>query len=207
MIIAIDGPTAAGKGTLSQNLAQCLHFAYLDTGSLYRAVAAKLLKLDQKSEHSLMDLAPKMAETLSYNDLNIANLREESVGQLASKIAAIPDLRKALLGWQRNFAQNPPNFSNMMPAKGVILDGRDIGTVVCPEAHLKFFITASIEARAQRRYNELRAKDHNISYDKIMDDLKERDTRDSERLFAPLKAAKDAITLDTTNLDMNEVLD
>ncbi len=183
MIVAVDGPVAAGKGTLARLLAKHFGLAYLDTGSLYRAVASKVLRTGAAPEQA--------AQSLDAADLAAPDLRAEAVGQMASKVAAIPAVRAALLDYQRSFARNPP---------GAVLDGRDIGTVVCPWAEVKLFVTASPERRANRRYLELRAKGDNVSEADVLADLIARDARDSARDVAPLKPALDAHLLDTTDL-------
>lgn len=199
MIIAIDGPASAGKGTLARRLAGRLGYAYLDTGLLYRAVGAALLESgaalnDRQKAHEIA--SSLQADTV----MNHPRLRTEQVGQAASAVAAMPGVRAALLAFQRRFAASPP-----AGAKGVILDGRDIGTVICPNADLKLFITASSEARARRRFEELRAAGEPSIYADILKDVEDRDKRDSERAQAPLKPATDAVVIDTTHLNADEV--
>lgn len=194
VIIAIDGPAAAGKGTLARRLAEHFDLAFLDTGSLYRAVASKILSNDGNPDS--VPAAELAAKTLSADDLVRPDLRSEQVGSAASKVAAIPAVRDALLAYQRNFADRPPGGK-----KGAILDGRDVGTVVLPDAKIKMFITASTEARADRRFEELRAKGLPAIRDDILRDMQERDRRDEARSVAPLKPAPDAYLLDTTSLD------
>lgn len=202
MIIAIDGPAASGKGTLARKLAEKLNLAYLDTGSIYRALAyiAKEEKSDFKEE-SLV----KLAKRLNFNILISEKLREEEIGALASKVSVYPKVRLALLKFQKDFAHHPERFVDKKVG-GAVLDGRDIGTVVCPEADCKFFITADIETRAQRRYKELREQGYDIIYNRVLEDLKERDLRDQSRSVAPLKASEEAITMNTTELSQEEVL-
>jgi cytidylate kinase len=185
MIVAVDGPVAAGKGTLARRLAQHFGFAYLDTGSLYRATASKSLRAGLEPAQS--------AQTLTPGDLAAGDLRTEAVGQMASKVAAMPAVRAALLDYQRRFARS---------GMGAVLDGRDIGTVVCPDAEVKLFVIASPEVRAHRRYLELAAKSPNVSEAAVLADLRERDARDGGRELAPLKPAPDAHLLDTTDLDI-----
>lgn len=199
LVIAIDGPTAAGKGTLARTLAKFLHLAYLDTGSLYRAVAARLLEQGEDPEDA--QAAEAQARALIPTDLERTDLRREEVGQGASKVAAQPAVRAALLDFQRRFALHPPEGK-----KGAVLDGRDIGTVVCPDATAKFFITASAEARAKRRHKELIDRGEESIYARILTDLQVRDARDSSRATAPLVAAEDAVTFDTTEMDSQTVL-
>jgi CMP/dCMP kinase len=195
MIVAVDGPVAAGKGTLARRLAAEFGFAYLDSGSLYRAVAARLLRAGGDPADGAQ--AAAAAAGLAPGDLAAADLRAERVGNAASVVAAHPGVRQALLAYQREFAHRPPGN-----AKGAVLDGRDIGTVVCPDAAVKLFVTASAPARARRRYLELKAADPAVSEAAILADLQARDARDSARAAAPLKPAADAHLLDTTNLDI-----
>ena len=206
MIIAIDGPAAAGKGTLAQNLAKHFHYAFLDTGRLYRAVGYAVLQAneDPSDEHA----ATREARSFDPKSINkiLSNpaLRDEATGNAASKVAVIPAVRSALLDLQRNFAKEP-FFEDGTPAKGAVLDGRDIGTVVCPDADVKFFVTASAEVRADRRFKELQDAQKPADYDTILKDIKERDERDSKRSTAPLKPAEDAYILDTSNLNAVQV--
>ncbi|MGO1119909.1 (d)CMP kinase [Rhodovibrionaceae bacterium A322] len=199
LVIAVDGPTAAGKGTLARSLADKLDLAYLDTGSLYRAVAACLLAKGQDPKDS--EAAAIQAQKLTPEDLKRQDLRQEEVGQGASIVAAQPAVRAALLDFQRRFAQSPPDGK-----KGAVLDGRDIGTVVCPDASAKFFITASATARAKRRHKELIDRGEESIYARILADLEARDARDSSRADAPMVAAEDAVTFDTTEMDAQTVL-
>lgn len=202
MIIAIDGPAAAGKGTLAQNLAKHFSYAFLDTGRLYRAVGYAVLQAG--ADPSDETAAAKQARAFDPKSINqiLSNpaLRDEATGNAASKVAAIPAVREALLQLQRDFAEHP-FFEDGMPAKGAVLDGRDIGTVVCPDADVKFFVTASAEVRADRRFKELQEAGKPADYDKILADIKERDERDSNRATAPLKPAADAYVLDTSHLN------
>lgn len=196
LVIAVDGPVAAGKGTMGRRIATALRLAYLDTGSIYRAVAAKLLDQGEDPEDS--EAAERIARDLDLTDLERDDLRQEKVGQIASKVAGYPGVRAALLAFQRGFAEEPPNGMT-----GAVLDGRDIGTVVCPDATVKLFVTASPEARALRRHRELIERGEESIYARVLQDLKERDTRDSGREAAPLKAAEDAVVIDTTNMDID----
>lgn len=202
MIIAIDGPAAAGKGTLAQNLAKHFHYAFLDTGRLYRAVGYAVLQAG--ADPSDESAAVKQARAFDPKSINriLSNpaLRDEATGNAASKVAAISSVREALLQLQRDFAENP-FFDDGTLAKGAVLDGRDIGTVVCPDADVKFFVTASAEVRADRRFKELQEAGKPADYDKILADIKERDERDSNRATAPLKPAADAYILDTSHLN------
>ena len=200
MIIAVDGPVAAGKGTLARRLAAAFDYAYLDTGSIYRAVAAKILAAGGDPEAA--DTASAAARSLDPIDLQRDDLRLETVSQAASKVAAIPAVRAALLDFQRSFAERPPEGR-----KGAVLDGRDIGTVVCPGADMKFFLTATVEARAARRHKELIQRGEQSIYARVLQDLRERDARDSGRAAAPLKAADDAVRLDTSEMDADQAFE
>jgi cytidylate kinase len=190
MIIAVDGPAAAGKGTLARRLAQHYGLDFLDTGALYRATA--LHALESGSDPARPEVAEAAARRVTAGDIGDRRLREERVARTASIVSAIPAVRAALLQFQRDFAARKP---------GAVLDGRDIGTVVCPYADAKIYVTASLEARAQRRFEELRRLGETAIYDRVLQDMKERDARDSARRTAPLRPADDAIVLDTTELD------
>lgn len=194
MIIAVDGPVAAGKGTLARRLAAALDLAYLDTGSIYRALGAKLLAAGAAPDDAAA--ATRAAEALSREDLSRPDLREEAVGQAASIVAAIPAVRAALLAFQRGFAADPPDGK-----RGAVLDGRDIGTVVCPDADVKFFVTADTETRARRRHKELLERGEKSIYARVLQDLRDRDARDSRRAVAPLQPAADAILIDSSEMD------
>ena len=199
MIVAVDGPVAAGKGTLARGLAAKLGLAYLDTGLLYRAVAALTLATGAAPDDEAATEA--VARRLTPADLERDDLRQEEVGQAASVVAAQSGVRAALLDFQRRFAHQPP-----AGAKGAVLDGRDIGTVVCPDADVKLFVTASPEVRAERRYRELLARGEETIYPRVRQDLKERDARDQAREVAPLRPAEDAAILDTSELDADAAL-
>ncbi|BAQ68231.1 cytidylate kinase [Rhodovulum sulfidophilum] len=182
--VAIDGPAAAGKGTISRAVAAHFGFAHLDTGLLYRAVGARMLD----------GLDPvEAARTLEPSVLERGDLRAPEVAQAASKVAAIPEVRAALVDFQRAFAAR---------AGGAVLDGRDIGTVICPEAPAKLFVTASDEVRAERRFLELRQKGVETSFEEVLAEMRERDARDSARATAPLRPAEDAVILDTSRLSI-----
>ncbi len=200
MIIAVDGPAAAGKGTLARRLAASLDFALLDSGALYRAVAARLLAAggDPADE----DGACAAARELNAADLERAELRSEAVAQAASVVAARPAVRAVLLEFQRHFATAPPEGK-----KGAVLDGRDIGTVVCPAADVKLFVTASLEERANRRYKELLDRGEEAIHARVLQEMRDRDARDSGRAAAPLKPADDAIVLDTTEMNADAVFE
>lgn len=186
--IAIDGPAAAGKGTISKAVAARLGFAHLDTGLLYRAVGAR---------HLLGEAPIDAALALTAEDLDNPNLRTAEIAQAASKVAVIPEVRAALVDFQRAFARREG---------GAVLDGRDIGTVICPDAEAKLYVTASAEVRAERRYKELAAKDLATDYETVLADVKERDQRDSERATAPLKPADDAVIIDTSSLSIDDAI-
>jgi len=197
LVIAVDGPSAAGKGTLAKRIANRFNLAYLDTGLLYRGVGAALLRQKQSPEDA--ESAEKAAKALKSEDLSDPELRNEFVSQTASRVAAYPGVRTALLGFQRGFAAHPPPGAKGRAA-GAVLDGRDIGTVVCPEAPVKFFVTASLEARAERRHRELLSRYGTSIYSRVLEEMKERDERDRTRAVAPLAAAPDALVIDTTTL-------
>ena len=197
MIIAVDGPAASGKGTLARRLATHFGFAYLDTGKIYRAVGCRVLDADGDPEDQ--EAALSAAEALQPGDLNNSNLTSDRAAVAASKVAAMEPVRTVLLGFQQVFAANPPNG-----ASGVVLDGRDIGTVVCPDAAVKLFVTAAIEERAERRHKELLDKGEPSIYSRVLQALKDRDARDIKRSAAPLVAAPDAIAVDTTAMDPDE---
>jgi CMP/dCMP kinase len=194
MIVTVDGPAAAGKGTLARRLAAHFDFAFLDTGLLYRATAMHLAESGRRA--SDVAAAEAAAKQVSAADIADKRLRGEAIGQLASSVAVIPAVRAALLQFQRDFAERPPGGK-----AGAVLDGRDIGTVVCPGAEAKIFITASVEERARRRVKELRASGVEAIYGAVLQDMQDRDARDSQRRTAPLRAADDAFVLDTTDLD------
>ena len=189
MIIAVDGPAAAGKGTIARALAQHFSYHHLDTGTLYRRVGLELLKSDGDIHDS--KIAAAIAQNLhSYAYLDY-ELRTEAVGAAASIVASIPEVRSALLDYQRSFAEQEP---------GAVLDGRDIGTVVCPDADVKLFITASPEVRAKRRLAELQANGADVTFEAVLQDIRQRDDRDQNRAVAPLRPAADAVIIDTSEL-------
>jgi cytidylate kinase len=196
LTIALDGPAASGKGTLARRLAADLGLAYLDTGSLYRAVAARVLQAG--ADPADAEAAAAAAESLVPGDLARDDLRTQAVGAAASVVAAQPRVRRALLDFQRGFAARPPDGK-----AGAVLDGRDIGTVVCPGAPVKLFVTASAEVRAQRRHEELIGRGEPSIYAHVLEEIRARDRRDSERAEAPLKPAEDAVELDTSALDID----
>ncbi len=186
--VAIDGPAAAGKGTISKAVAAHFGFAHLDTGLLYRAVGARVLA---------GDAAIAAARNLAPEDLAREDLRTADVAQAASKVAVIPEVRAALLDFQRAFAAR---------AGGAVLDGRDIGTVICPDAPVKLFVTASPEVRAERRYLELSAKDATVQQADVLADVIARDARDASRDAAPMKPAEDAVLIDTSDLSITDAV-
>ncbi len=191
MIIAIDGPAASGKGTLARRLAEALNLPHLDTGLLYRATARVLLDHGQSLGNE--EAAVAAARSLALTDFDADLLRWRQMGEAASIVAAIPQVREALIEMQRTFARRPG---------GAVIDGRDIGTIICPEAEVKIFVTASPEARASRRALELKGQGEEIDYAEILEDIRRRDARDAGRSTAPLKVAEDAVVLDTTKLDI-----
>jgi cytidylate kinase len=199
-VIAIDGPAASGKGTLADRIAAHYGLARLDSGRLYRATAKRLM--DTGGDGDDATAAAQAAAEITAEELGDAVLSEDSVAQMASKIAAHPEVRAALLEFQRTFAQTPPGG-----APGAVIDGRDIGTVVCPDAEIKFFVTASLEARARRRLKELREKGLDSIKARVLQDMRERDARDRSRALSPLRQAEDAHLLDTTGLDADEVFE
>ena len=196
IIIAVDGPAASGKGTVARKLATEFDFAYLDTGKLYRAVGLAVLRAGGDPEDE--DAAIDAANALDLQTLEDPELLGDEAASAASKVAAIDGVRSALLAFQRSFAAAPPEGK-----LGAVLDGRDIGTVICPDALVKLFVTASVDIRAQRRHKELLNRGTPSIYPRVLDELKARDARDMNRATAPLKAAEDAVVLDTTELDVD----
>lgn len=205
--IAIDGPSGAGKSTIARAAAAKFGFIYVDTGAIYRTIglASKLYGVDAEDNCAVISLLPEIGIELSYNDsdeqimlLNgkdvSRDIRTPEVSMLASKVSAIPEVRAFLVEMQRDMARR----------HDVIMDGRDIGTVILPNADLKVFLTADVQARARRRYNELAAKGRNDTFDEVLADMIKRDEQDTERAAAPLKAADDAVLLDTSNLTLEE---
>jgi CMP/dCMP kinase len=192
MIIAIDGPAASGKGTLGKRIAAHYSLIHLDTGKLYRAVARDTLAAGASPADQ--DAALAAAEALDLGTLGDPFLMDGRLGEAASIVASHPAVREALLAYQRAFARRKP---------GAVLDGRDIGTVICPEADVKLFVTATPEERARRRYLELREAGNSLSEAEVLADIRRRDERDRNRAAAPLRQAEDAYLLDTTNLDID----
>ncbi|MFM7083527.1 MAG: (d)CMP kinase [Hyphomicrobium sp.] len=191
MIIAIDGPAASGKGTIAKQIAKQYGLCFLDTGLLYRAVAHETISKGFLPN----DTWAVLATARNIEDISLDNplLRTIKIGESASIVACLPEVRQQLLKYQRSFAKEKAD---------VVLDGRDIGTVVLPEAHIKIFVTASPEVRARRRYLERKSLGESVSYEEILMDIQARDTRDSNRTVAPLRPAEDALLLDTTDLDI-----
>ncbi len=193
MIIAIDGPAASGKGTLARRVADQFGFHCLDTGLLYRAAARDLALSGYRFDDPWAAVAA--ARGLRHETLGDPSLRGPRAGEAASAVAGIAEVRAALLAYQRDFASQPP---------GAVLDGRDIGTVICPDAPIKIFVTAAPEVRAQRRFSELQGLGAETTFAAVLADILARDARDQNRAAAPLKAARDAIVLDTTSLNADE---
>jgi len=191
MIIAIDGPAASGKGTLGKRIADHFGLAHLDTGLLYRAVARDVRRRGGALDD--VELAAAAARELDPTTLEDRDLRASGLGEAASIVAGIAQVRAALLQFQRDFARRPP---------GAVLDGRDIGTVVCPDADVKIYVTASAEVRAKRRYLEKMSRGEAATYEAVLEDIRRRDQRDASREAAPMRRAADAFLLDTSNLDI-----
>jgi cytidylate kinase len=191
MIIAIDGPAASGKGTIARRLAAHYKLPHLDTGLLYRATARALMEAGERLDDEAR--AVEAARGLALTDFDEEKLRGREMGEAASVVGAIPAVRAALLQMQRSFANRDG---------GAVLDGRDIGTVICPDATVKIFVTASPETRANRRALELKGRGEKVDFAAVLEDIRKRDERDSARSSAPLIAAKDAMHLDTTLLDV-----
>jgi CMP/dCMP kinase len=196
MIIAIDGPAASGKGTLAQRVAMHFGLAHLDTGLLYRAVARDV----RRRGEALDDVAAAAAAAggLDPHSLDDPALRDPGLGEAASVVAGIPEVRAAMLAYQRAFAQRP---------EGVVIDGRDIGTVVCPHADVKLYVTASPEIRAERRYRERLGRGEAAVLAAVLEDIRRRDERDASRDVSPMRPAEDAFLLDTSNLDIEAAFD
>jgi cytidylate kinase len=196
MIIAIDGPAASGKGTLAKRIAQHFGLAHLDTGLLYRAVARDVRKQGQALDD--VAAATAAAGNLDPATLDDPALRDPGLGEAASIVARIPQVREAILAYQRDFAHRP---------EGAVLDGRDIGTVVCPDADVKLYVTASPEVRAERRHREKIGRGEAATYEAVLEDIRRRDERDAGRDVSPMRPAEDAFLLDTSNLDIEAAFD
>lgn len=195
-VIAIDGPAGAGKGTLAKKLAEALNYAYVDTGLLYRAVGFAVLENPENEAK-----AEKAALHLEISALENPNLRTPEVSEAASIVAKFPSVRNALLTLQKRFISHPPEDK-----EGLIMDGRDIGTVICLESPCKLYVTASLEIRAKRRYKELQSKGTSIMFEDVLRDMQQRDERDSTRECSPTKLAHDAVVIDTTDLDPDHMV-
>lgn len=202
MIIAIDGPSGSGKGTTARLLGKTLNLAFLETGLLYRLLAFTVLRCgrDPSKERDILDSLAEFSNDL--NALNEPTLREDRIAQIASRVAVFHDVREALLEYQRAFAHNPPP-----PAQGAILDGRDIGTVVLPNADLKIYLNADVKVRAERRWKELQSRGFPCILSDVLRDLEERDARDMSRAEGPLKPAPDAFFVDTSCIDPQTTVD
>ena len=197
MIIAVDGPAASGKGTLARRLAEYFDLAHLDTGLLYRAVGHAVLEAG--GDPADPRAAEAAARALTLAAVSDPALRGDAAGNAASQVAVLPGVRAALVELQRRFAHSPPGGK-----KGAVLDGRDIGTIICPDAEIKLYVTASREVRAERRHKELLKRGLDSIYARVLQDLEERDARDAARTAAPLKPAADAFVLDTSALDADQ---
>lgn len=198
MIIAIDGPSSAGKGTLGKAIAQKYHLGYLDTGLLYRVLGFKVQRAGVDVTDRLKVIA--IADTLTEKDLIIPNLRNEKIAKIASCLSAYPDVRKRMLTWIQAWVT-----SICKKMKGAVVDGRDIGTVVFPQADVKLYVTAGVDVRAKRRFMEISERGEHVTYDAILQDVHARDERDITRADSPLIPASDAIILDTTAMTREEV--
>ena len=204
-VITIDGPTASGKGTVASRVAERLSFHLLDSGALYRLTALQALRreVELRDEHAIAKLAEHLPARFQGDSIYLANedvthaIRAEEVGNMASKIAALPTVRQALFGLQLGFRQTP----------GLVADGRDMGTVIFPNAKLKVFLTASVEARAQRRYKQLIGKGFSANMNDLLADLQARDERDTNRAVAPLAPASDAHLLDTSEMGVDQAVE
>ena len=198
MIIAIDGPAAAGKGTLARRLAEHFGLAVLDTGLLYRAVGLGVARGGGDAVET--QAAVRATRALRLADLEDPELRSDQAADLASKVGAIPEVREVLIDFQRGFALSPPGG-----ARGAVLDGRDIGTRICPDADVKLFLTARVEVRAERRLKELRERGLEAIHGRVLEEMKARDARDEGRAVAPLEPAEDALVIDTSDLDPDAI--
>ena len=205
IIIAIDGPAASGKGTLARRLAEHLNYFYLDTGKIYRLVGARAyhanLDIDN-DEDKIIEIARNLAHEFDMTMMDNPELKMDHIGQMASKVASLPLVRIAVLDVQRTLAHTPPDGFN-----GAVLDGRDCGTVICPDATHKFFITADTETRAQRRFEELKSNGDTTSLKDVLREMMVRDDRDTNRDTAPLKPANDAVTIDTSTMSADDAFE
>ncbi|MDY0029552.1 MAG: (d)CMP kinase [Pseudobdellovibrionaceae bacterium] len=207
--IAVDGPSASGKGTIARRLASQFHLSYLDTGALYRVVAKHILENGGNPDNpeDALKSALFIRDHFSWNMLEDPGIRNDVVADATSRSSQIPVLREALKAFQKDFAAHPPHKPHLKPWEGSILDGRDIGTSICPDADVKLYITASTEVRAQRRTKELNGKGIPSSYETVLQDMTERDARDKSRTTNPLRPADDAVILDTSNMTIDEVFE
>lgn len=203
VIIAVDGPAGGGKGTLARRLADQFHLSYLDTGAIYRAAAKRILDEGRNPDdpEAAVSAAIYVRDHLSWDMLNDPKIRSDEVADATSRSSLFPAVRDILMDTQRLYAHHPLKKPGQPMYQGSILDGRDIGTVVCPDADIKFFVTASVEMRAERRFRELQNRGIDTTYDAVLRDMIDRDARDSTRVVAPLKPADDAIIFDTTAMD------
>lgn len=204
-IITIDGPAASGKGTLARRLADHLNYFYLDTGKFYRLVGLEAKAkgiVPEDDRDKVVEIAKNLANTFTLDMMDNPQLKSDTAGQMASRVAPHAPLRQAILDLQRTLAHTPPQG-----LKGAVLDGRDCGTVICPDAKHKFFITASTETRAKRRFAELESMGDDTSYEDVFADMKERDDRDANRTEAPMKPAENAIVIDTSMLTANQAFE
>ena len=209
LTIAIDGGPATGKGTLGEKLSHAYKLAYLDTGALYRTIGYAVLEKggNPENEQDAIDAARHLpADKLLEIQQNPA-IRTEVYGTAASKVSVFPEVRNILFQFQRSFATNPPALADGAPAKGAVIDGRDIGTKICPDADLKVYLTARPEIRATRRFKELQSKGLCVIYEDVLSEIEKRDQRDRERTVAPLRPADDAFILDTSDLTPEQVFD
>jgi len=201
-VVAIDGPAASGKGTLARRIAEALGFDHLDTGALYRAVAVLVLRAGESPDDAAAAAAAaRRLDPADAGVLSDPDLRSGPAGAGASKVAAVPEVRAALLDFQRRFAAAPPG------GRGAVLDGRDIGSVVCPDATAKLFVTADVQVRAERRWKELQARGGDASLPSVLADMQERDARDSRRAVAPLTVAAGAFVLDTSSMNPDQAFE
>ena len=202
LIIAVDGPAASGKGTLARKLAARFGFEYLDTGKLYRLIGLQLLNADKNPDDEVQagEQAKELARYFRLSDLDNPDLSRDDVGNYASRAAVHVSVRESLIDLQRA-------FPDQVDSKGVVIDGRDIGTVIFPDADLKFYVTAELGVRAKRRYEELKSAGRQADYDEIYQDMEQRDARDSGREHAPTRKAEDAIELDTSDMSVDQMVE